>query len=467
MRAWQSLFPLVFLCAAPSVNADPIQNDELWRIDHGIVRDAASGLIYSHPGNIYTQGSTVVYDEARDIINQVALGHPEAAKRPLDFLIDTASIHKRGWVHRRIHGHDQTLIQDGWIPNVIRGKQVIEPLADIGPNAYLALAALHVYQVTHEERYLKFAVQTGERIAALQNDSDSNDPNYGAVRMGPLGDPTLPNDQHGGINAKNPARYHTYNTENTIDSRRLFVALAWQLQSQNHNLATDFQKRIRLIDQWLPKIFDPHAHFFYEGSLETSGSSDELFTFGMLVDVGKTPDDLKNPSMLLHVPAWHGKKMAPFLIPAHPLDATHLAAAALGVAAYDQLLGKGEFAALLEETERDYRVNAVLNDGTVLSLYDTLPACERERMISYRQTGARRDQKIRIAEKRHDLGTIEWTGWVNHTPLAGIVYEKTQHPEVARTYMEWYVRNLNNTRAILRAQNSRAPNIFHLHLVNH
>ena len=65
--------------------------------------------------------------------------------------------------------------------------------------------------------------------------------------------------------------------------------------------------------------------------------------------------------------------MDPFLIPAHPLDATHLAAAALGVEAYDCLLGAGEFAALLEVTERDYRVTASLKDGSILNCNDTLP----------------------------------------------------------------------------------------------
>ena len=35
------------------------------------------------------------------------------------------------------------------------------PILDL--NAYLALAALHVYQATHEVRYLDFAMQVGAR----------------------------------------------------------------------------------------------------------------------------------------------------------------------------------------------------------------------------------------------------------------------------------------------------------------
>ena len=69
MRTWPSIILLIF-GAAGLVRAEAVEKDELRRIDHGIVRDAGSGLIYSHPDNIYTQGSTVVYDEARDIINQ-------------------------------------------------------------------------------------------------------------------------------------------------------------------------------------------------------------------------------------------------------------------------------------------------------------------------------------------------------------------------------------------------------------
>lgn len=431
-------------------------------INRQIVVDAGSGLIHSHPDNPYSQGETVVYDQGREIERWIESGQIDRARKAADFIRLTPQIVKRGWIKiRKPDGTIETKVQDGWIVNVIRGTQLIEPLTDVGPNAYLGYAFLHLYRVTGERVYLDFALQRMRLAKELQNEIEG-DKNYGGIRMGPDGDPAEATDQHGNLEADSPSRYHSYNTENTIDVWRLYRESAAYLRMSDRTEdlaeADDLERRMRLIEGWLVNVYDNDFGAFFEGTIEPSGDAPETFVHKMLVKEGD-PADLNNPPQV--IPILPGERNT---IPVHPLDASHLVASAFGPAKFNRLFGQNAFDRLIQVTESDYMVRAAnFPDGEPadpedpsgskdLVLFDAVPRAERARMITYStEKSVYRDRPERTAETRPALGTIEWMAWYNLSLLAAMEEAAEQNDlQRVKDLVRLYNRNVHNSRRVFR-----------------
>jgi len=291
----------------------------------------ATGLAASHPGDPRTGNWSITYDNAQRIMEHIQTGDLDKARKAMDFYLTSRAIRKNG----------------EWIVNAVDAAtgQPVESVCHSGPNLYLGLAAIHLYEVTRDVKYLNFARERWTLVAALQNQ------NTGGVRMGPRGETDQPGDQHFSFDPKAPAYYSLYLTEHNTE----FKALSDLLYGAD-SVAPDRQKYQRassLVGQWAKSVFDPETNLFYSGSTDVAFRD---FEFGVQRPVGP--------------------------IKSHPMDATGLMLSAFGPEGLDQLLGNGKAEDIRKALDDHFKVTVTHTppegQPVTVSGYDFMSGTERD-----------------------------------------------------------------------------------------
>lgn len=349
--------------------------------------DPDTHLAASFPGDDRLHNWSVVYDNAMRVIMQMNTGDIDQARKTMDYFISNTAIRKVGWIHR----NNEWVPQPGWIVNIVDAGQArtggrgIEHVAHVGPNAYLGLAALHLYQLTHQPRYLDFARERWRLIKNLQNENP-RDFNFGGVRMGPRGDPRYPQEQRLNFDRNNPSYYELYNGEHAAD----FKAFSELMSLYDPKYRDRYKNASRLIEKWDHKIYDRKNHLFYMGTSEKAFFDE-------------------------NVAQWFN----PGVIYIHPLDTSALKISAYGVKSLEQF-EKNAAEKIREAIERNFRVTVVeknINRTVRLSGYDFVTGQQRKSLVLMVEEGERGDEKVKKGVGRDPMLTDEWSTWVAFADL--------------------------------------------------
>lgn len=193
-----------------------IKNSEMNKYAQGFLiwlqanRDQVSGLPYSHVGDQRFRCWTITYDSAVASLAYMALGRMGQARRIIDYYMNAVGVWRLGGVIEAfvaatpIQGYDWSV--------------------RTGANTWLGIASIHLYLRTGDKQYLQFAQRIAELPLALQNQNQDN-PNFGAVALGPKGSPNFAGDQCIGYDSRQPAFTEIYATEVSIDAYALFGLL--------------------------------------------------------------------------------------------------------------------------------------------------------------------------------------------------------------------------------------------------
>lgn len=368
---------------------------------------------YSLPGDDRLQYWSVVYDDAMRIMMHVKLGDLQSAQKSMDYFLQNTAIQRHGWYIKE----GRQFSKMGWIVNIIDaaeprpGGRGIEHIAHVGPNAYLGLAAVHLYEATGKIKYLEFARGRWELLKDLQNE-DQWDPNYGGIRMGPLGNPNNQWEQKLSFNEKNPSWYQLYNSEHAADFKGFSDLLA-QVDSVNRER---YEKASALIVHWDKKVYDKKNHLFYMGTTEVPFFDSNV---GQWQDVG--------------------------IINIQPLDSSSLKLSAYGVDGMD-VFEPGAAEKVRDAIEKHFKVTVEnkMPDGSVVSLagYDFVPGHDRKRIILYEEIGRWGDVKIRKGVGRDALVTDEWSTWVAMADLRlATDFRKKGNKEKEQKYLDYFSDN--------------------------
>jgi hypothetical protein len=185
------------------------------------------------------------YDQALAIIIFVIVGDIDAATDCADAMLKVRDKEYNAW-------------SDGY--NVCTAKVEAPPLA-VGPNAWMGLALLRLYEVTKEHKYLLAADNIGEFILALQSNKGRT---KGSVPGG--------YDKH-----KN--KFTWTSTEHNVDSVAFLVALAEKTGKQKYREAS------KSIIEWLNKEMWNNKDYYYHPGYEDNDSNDpEKSHFPELLD---------------------------------------------------------------------------------------------------------------------------------------------------------------------------------------
>jgi hypothetical protein len=328
-------------------------------------------LAASHTGDPRIARWSVAYDNAERIMNHIQTGDIEMAKRGMDFFLTRKSIRKNG----------------GWIVNVIDvatpDGMVLEGVAHLGPNVYLGLAALHLYVATGEIKYLNFARERWRLAKSLQN-TDANSFSYGAVPMGPPGDPGKLTDQRVDQKATNPSWVNLYNAEHNADFQELSLGLFDVDKSSPDREA--YRRAADSVEKWDEKILDKDLGLFYWGTTDLAYFDEDL-----------------------------GEQQPAGIVRSHPLDSTALKLSVYGVEGLDRLFGAGTAERIRASVEKNFKVNVMYTAPsgvqTSISGYDFMIASERARVVvAKRPDGSR-------TRGRGPLAWPEGAAWVGYGDL--------------------------------------------------
>jgi len=340
-------------------------------------------LAYSLPGDKRLLYWSVIYDDAMRSILHICSGDVAMARKTLDYFIDNKAIHKDGWVYK----NGRKVLREGWIVNIVDaaegrpGGRGVEHIAHAGPNIYLGIAAVHLYRATGEKRYLEFARERWSLLKDLQNEMP-NDPNYGGLRMGPMGNPYNPFEQKLDFKRGNPSWYQFYNGEHAADFKALCDLLARVDSVQGDR----YRKASQLISVWDQKIYDRSKHLFF---------------------IGTTEVPYFDPNI--------GQWIEPGVVPIHPLDTTALKISVYGVDGLEQFEANGA-EIIRRAVDENFKVRVEKKgkgeNVTEIAGYDFIAHSDRKKLLLYIEEGRDEDIKVIKGRGREPLLTDEWSTWV-------------------------------------------------------
>ncbi len=370
-------------------------------------------LAYSFTGDKRLQYWSVVYDNCIRALVHLRTGRPDLAKAVIDYFIENTAVHKVGWVIK----NEKLIRRSGWIVNIVDaaegrwGGRGIEHIAHTGPNCYLGITAVHIFHETNDSKYLLFARKEWELIKDLQNENPE-DPNYGGVRMGPLGNPQNPREQKLDFKIENPSFYEFYNGEHAADFKG-FCDLMAEVDVEKKDRYVQASK---LIEIWDHKIYDKNKHLFF---------------------IGTTEKRYFDPNI--------GQWVEPGVIPMIPLDTNALKLSAYGV---DKLEQFEPHAAekIRKAIDEHFRVNVDIDgpNGKPVKVagYDFVCNEDRAKLIRFVELGKYGDRKVQQGLGRKPLLTDEWSNWVALADLRlADDFEKKGDQRKATMYLNSYYEN--------------------------
>lgn len=339
--------------------------------------DPRNHIAYSFTGDSRLRHWAVVYDNAIRALAHLRTGETAKARRTIDYFIGNDSIRKTGYVMR----NGRRRARPGWIVNIVDGASTraggrgVELVAHTGPNAYLGIAAAHLYVATGASRYLRFARERWELLQELQNDRPG-DPNYGGIRMGPLGGPNS-RGQHLEEDPAKPTFYEFYNGEHAADFRSFsnLMAAVDPAGRGRYRGAAD------LVVHWDRVIWDARRRLFAIGTTERGYHDTNI-----------------------------GEWVNPGVIPMYPLDTNALKISSYGIEGLEAF-GPDTADALRRSIDDNFRVDIPVG-GRIARGYDFVTHEDRARLIFYEERGPRGRTKVNVGRGREPLLSDEWSTWV-------------------------------------------------------
>lgn len=362
----------------------PVHRDHARRTMRQVGRhiDPRNHIAYSFTGDPRLHHWAVIYDNAIRALVHLRTGQISKARQTIDYFIDNAAIRKTGYVLRS----GKRVPRAGWIVNIIDGSAArpggrgVEMVAHAGPNAYLGLAAAHLFSVTRATRYLRFARERWELLKDLQNET-VGDPNFGGVRMGPLGAPNS-TAQHLEENRQNPTFYEFYNGEHAADFRSFSLLMA----GVDPALRGRYEHAAELILAWDRVIWDHSRCLFAIGTTERRYYDGNI-----------------------------GRWVDPGVIPMWPLDTNALKISSYGIDGLEAF-GPGTAEALRKSIDDNFLVEVGVGKASVKG-YDFVTHEDRARLVSYEERGPRGLTKVKVGRGREPLLSDEWSTWVAFADL--------------------------------------------------
>jgi len=241
---------LVSLGFVPSVGRAEmakIYEPQITKLQNWLLKnsDLATGLPHSHVGDERFENWAITYDSAVVVLAYVATGRIKEAKKILNFYIDTPNAWRLGGIIEAVNPTNSALGED-WSVRT-------------GSNLWMGIASFHLYKTTGETKYLDLAKKLAYFAISLQN-TTKNDPNFGGIRLGPLGGPNVASDQHIGHDKDQPSFYEVFATEHSIDAYALFNML---YQEAND---TKYKKARNMVLTWLKRVgYNQEEHRFNRG----------------------------------------------------------------------------------------------------------------------------------------------------------------------------------------------------------
>jgi hypothetical protein len=339
--------------------------------------DPLNHIAYSFTADRRLEHWAVSYDNAIRALAHLCTGEVDKARRTLDYFINNHAIRRVGYILR----DGRRLARPGWIVNIVDGAhrrpghRGVEKTAHTGPNAYLGLAAAHLFTETREPRYLEFARERWSLLKDLQNET-AGDPNFGGVRMGPLG-PAGSEAQNLEEDARNPSYYEFYNGEHAADFRGLSLLMA-DVDPANR---ARYERAAELITVWDRVIWDQDRHLFYIGTTERRYKDNNI-----------------------------GRWVEPGVIPMTPLDTNALKISSYGIDGLE-IFGAGTAEALRQAIEDQFRVKVSVNSHHAVG-YDFVSHEDRARLVVYEERGPKGFTKVKVGRGREPLLSDEWSTWV-------------------------------------------------------
>lgn len=373
----------------------------------------------THLANSFTGDSrlrywSVVYDNAMRIIAHAQIGQVDVARKAMDYFLENPGIRMTGYVVR----DGRRIAVPGWIINIVDasekrfGGRGVEHIAHVGPNAYLGLAAIHLYRRTNDPAYLAFARDRWKLLKTLQNE-DPSDPNYGGIRMGPLGSSDNPYIQKLEFKKENPSFYHFYNGEHAAD----FKALSDLMAKIDPAGAVRYANASRLIEVWDRNIYDADKHLFYIGTTEKRYFDNNI-----------------------------GRWIEPGIIPMHPLDTSALKLSGYGVEGLEAF-EPGAAEKIRQAIDENFRVTVTFNAGPggeerTATGYDFVTHGDRASLIRWIEEGRFHDRKVDKGRGRAPILSDEWSTWVALADLRlSSDFAARGESEKAARFLERYRQN--------------------------
>lgn len=362
----------------------PVHRDHARRTMRLVGRhiDPRNHIASSFTGDARLHHWAVIYDNAIRAMAHLRTGQVSQARQTIDYFIDNAAIRKVGYVLR----DGKRAPRPGWIVNIVDaatlrpGGRGVELVAHTGPNAYLGIAAAHLYVETRASRYLRFARERWELLKDLQNETPG-DVNFGGVRMGPLAAANSVA-QHLEENRANPTFYEFYNGEHAADFRSFSLLMA----SVDPSLRARYEKAAELVVAWDRVIWD------HSRSLFAIGTTERRYFDGNI-----------------------GRWVEPGVIPMWPLDTNALKISSYGIDGLEAF-GPGTAEALRQAIDDNYLVEVGVGKGSVTG-YDFVTHEDRARLIFYEERGPRGLTKVKVGRGRQPLLSDEWSTWVAFADL--------------------------------------------------
>jgi len=208
-------------------------------------RDPVTGLPHSHVGDERFENWAITYDSAVVILAYITTGKIDDAKRILDFYIDTPNAWRLGGIIEAVNPTNPALGED-WSVRT-------------GSNLWIGISSFYLYKATGEDKYSELAKKLADFAISLQN-NDKKDPNFGGIRLGPLGGPNVANDQHLGYDLNQPSFYEVFATEHNIDAYALFNMLYQETKEAKYKEAKE------MVLSWLKNVgYNKEEHRFNRG----------------------------------------------------------------------------------------------------------------------------------------------------------------------------------------------------------
>jgi len=383
MRA-RKIYAPVHAPTLPTLNED-IYREHIQNVLNIIQRNINPDtyLAYSFTGDKRLEYWSVVYDNMIRALVHLRTGRVDLAKKAVDYFIENTAIQKFGWVIK----NGKPFVRAGWVINIVDasedrpGGRGIEHIAHTGPNVYLGIAAIHIYNATGEKKYLRFARKQWLIVKDLQNENPS-DPNFGGVRMGPMGNPENPREQKLDFNPKNPSFYEFYNGEHAAD----FMGFCNLMAQIDVTYKERYEHASELIAHWDKRIYDPVKHLFFIGTTEKR-----------------------------YFDANIGQWVNPGVIPMYPLDTSSLKISAYGVDGLERFEPNAA-EKIRHAIDENFKVTVEIPgaDGKLQKVtgYDFVTHDQRKQLVRFKELGPYGDRKVKKGIGRKPLLTDEWSNWV-------------------------------------------------------
>jgi len=211
-----------------------------------INRDQVTGLPHSHVGDGRFDDWAITYDSAVTTLAYIAVGRIADAKKILDFYLRTPQVWRLGGIIEAVNPTGHAASGMDWSVRT-------------GSNLWMGMASFHLYKKTGEIKYFELAKKLADFAVSLQN-TDEKDPNFGGIRLGPMGDKIYPADQHLGFDESQPSFFNVFATEHNIDAYALFNMVYQETKDEK------YKKAISNTLQWLKNVgFNKQEHRLNRG----------------------------------------------------------------------------------------------------------------------------------------------------------------------------------------------------------